>query len=193
MIYQVFEFLMCMLNLQYPFMAYLAFVDISFLPPLNFYFIFSYAGYRHKLFKLIFLPALVFVVYYFLVIDKFAVTACTVLYASYSYPLGGWYAFFYYSPIAAVIILLSIKIGKQREAVRKKLLKVLLFGLIFIFIPVIAAFVLYAAGDKLLLEIIESIMCKFAFVYAVCLAYFSLLNKNADNERSNSKYLFNYK
>ena len=182
MIYQTLEFLMCTLNLKYSFMAYLAFVDISFLPPLNFYFIFSYTGYRSKLLMLIFLPAVTFVVYYSLAIDKFAVTACTVLYAAYSYPLGGLFGLFYYTPVAAAIILLAVEIKKQSAASRKKLLKILLSGLIFISLPVFAAFILLVSGNKQLLQIIESVMCKFAFVYAVCLAYFTLVNKNTAYE-----------
>ena len=182
MIYQTLEFLMCTLNLKYSFMAYLAFVDISFLPPLNFYFIFSYAGYRSKLLMLVFLPAVAFVVYYSLAIDKFAVTTCTVLYAAYSYPLGGLFGLFYYTPVAAAIILLAVEIKKQSAASRKKLLKILLSGLIFISLPVFAAFILLVSGNKQLLQIIESVMCKFAFVYAVCLAYFTLVNKNTAYE-----------
>lgn len=94
MVYQVLEFLMCTLNVKYSYMAYLAFIDISFLPPLNFYFITKYFGYEKKYFKLVFLPAIAFSIYYYFVIDKFAITACTVLYASYSYPLGWLYGFF---------------------------------------------------------------------------------------------------
>ncbi len=175
-VYQSLEFMICTLRLRYSFMAYLAFADISFLPPLNFYFIFHYSGYRNKLLKMIFLPAIVFVVYYFLVIDKFAVTACSVLDASYNYPLGGWYAFFYYAPIAASIISIVIEINGQTDAVRVKLLKTLLSGLLFTSLPVIAAFALWASGSGQLLGIIESITCKFAFVYAICLAYFALVN-----------------
>jgi hypothetical protein len=46
-------------------------------------------------------------------------------------------------------------------------------------LPVIAAFILLAIHNESLLVIIESVMCKFAFVYAVCLGYFTLLNKKA--------------
>ena len=58
--------------------------------------------------KLIFLPALIFVIYYTFAIDQFAVTSCTVLYASYNYPLGDLYGFIYYIPIIISTIILSI-------------------------------------------------------------------------------------
>lgn len=163
-------------------MAYLAFVDISFLPPLNLFFIIKYFGYDKNYLKLAFIPAIFFAVYYYFIIDKFAVTACTVLYASYSYPLGWLYGVFYYTPIAFIIIFLFVVKDKQKNDKEKKKVNVLLDGLIFISIPVAAAFVMLAIHHQQMLEAMESIMCKFAFVYAVCLAYFALMNKRDLNE-----------
>ena len=163
-------------------MSYLAFVDISFLPPLNFYFITKYFGYEKKYFKLIFLPAIAFAIYYYFVIDRFAVTACTVLYASYSYPLGWLFGLFYYIPIVFVMIFLFVVKDKQKNDKEKKKAKILFGGLIFISIPVAIAFVMLAFKHYQLLEIIESVMCKFAFVYAICLSYFVLTNKVIKNE-----------
>ena len=182
MVYQVLEFLMCTLNLKYSYMAYLAFADISFLPPLNLYFIIKYYGYGKNYFKLVFLPAIAFVIYYYFVIDKFAVTACSILYASYTYPLGLLYAIVYYLPIVIVVIFLFVIKDKQKNDKEKKKAKILLGGLIFISIPVISAFILLMLNKNQLLEIIESVMCKFAFVYAVCLAYFTLIKKEIINE-----------
>jgi hypothetical protein len=178
-VYQALEFLMCTLNLKYSFFAYLAFVDISFLPPLNLYFVLKYFGRSSKLYNALFIPALVFAVYYYLVMDKFAVVSCSVLYASYSYPLGTLYGFFYYAPVICAMIFLFNRIKKSHEETKKKPAKVLLEGLIFISLPVIAAFLMMAFHNYKLLAVIESIMCKFAFVYAVCLGYFTLINKKA--------------
>ena len=178
-VYQGLEFLMCNLNLKYSFLAYLAFLDISFLPPLNLFFILKYFNRNHKLNKALFIPAAAFAVYYYMVLDKFAVVSCSVLYASYSYPLGTFYGFFYYAPVIYAIIFLINRIKKTKDELKKKLSKVLLGGLLFVSVPVIAAFILLAVHNENLLEIIESVMCKFAFVYAVCLGYFTLLNKKA--------------
>jgi hypothetical protein len=178
-VYQGLEFLMCALNLKYSFLAYLAFLDISFLPPLNLYFILKYFRRNHRLNKALFIPAIAFVVYYYLVMDKFAVVSCSVLYASYSYPLGTVYGFFYYAPVVYAIIFLSLRIKKTNDETKKNLSRVLLGGLLFVSLPVLAAFVLLAVHNGFLLGIIESVMCKFAFVYAVCLGYFTLLNKKA--------------
>lgn len=178
-VYQALEFLMCTLNLKYSFLAYLAFVDISFLPPLNLYFVLKYFRKSSKLYKALFIPALAFAVYYYLVMDKFAVVSCSVLYASYSYPLGTLYGFFYYTPVICAMIFLYNSIKNSKDETKKKLAKVLLEGLIFISIPVIVAFLMIAFHNDQLLSAIESIMCKFAFVYAICLGYFTLINKKA--------------
>lgn len=178
-VYQALEFLMCTLNLKYSFMAYLAFFDISFLPPLNLFFILRYFRRSHKLHKALFIPAMAFAVYYYMVMDKFAVVSCSVLYASYNYPLGSFYGFFYYAPVVYAIIFLFIRIKKTNDEAKKKLAKVLLGGLLFVSIPVIVAFLFLAFHNDRLLTAIESIMCKFAFVYAVCLGYFTLINKKA--------------
>jgi hypothetical protein len=178
-VYQLLEFLMCALNLKYSFMAYLAFLDISFLPPLNLYFILKYFRRNHKLYKALFIPAMAFAIYYYLVMDKFAVVSCSVLYASYSYPLGFFFGFFYYTPVLYSIIFLFARIKKTEDETKKRLAKILLGGLVFISLPVVAAFLLLTFHNDTILAFIESIMCKFAFVYAVCLGYFTLLNKKA--------------
>ncbi len=181
-VYQMLEFLMCTLDLKYSCMAYLAFADISFIPPLNLIFILKLFKLDRKYFKLIYLPAIAFIIYYFFEVNKFAVVSCSVLYAAYTYPLGTLYAFFFYTPILGAIILLIWKIKCIEDALKKKSAGYLLNSLLFISIPVISAFALLILHKDFLLNMIESVMCKFAFVYAVSLAYFSLTNKKTANE-----------
>ena len=80
--YQTIEYLICGIGLSSSFMAYFAFVDITFLPPLNLLFILTLFGYKNKLIPLIFLPALFFVIYYTVVMNEFESVKCTVLYAT---------------------------------------------------------------------------------------------------------------
>lgn len=180
-IYQALEFVMCTLQLKYSLIAYFAFVDISFLPPLNLYFLLSYYKIEIKYSKLIFVPAIAFVIYYSSVINEFAVVKCAVLYASYTYPLGILYGVFYYLPFAAAIFVLINRVMKEKDRKRIFLSQVLLGGHIFIALPVLIAFLVASFGEKYLLNIIESIMCKFAIVYAFCLAYFGLNNFKEKN------------
>jgi len=187
--YQTLEFLMCQMNLDYSLMPYLAFVSITFLPPLMLILLAALFNYKNKFLKLVFLPAIVFVVYYTFIIDQFVVTSCTVLYASYNYPLGDLYGFIYYTPILFSTIILIRTIGKESD---KKLLfstKVLLFGNISIIIPVVIGFSLVFSGNYILISKIESIMCKFAFIYAVCLSIICLYSSKRKNGRNNPEHL----
>ena len=188
-VYQTLEFLMCQMNLDYSLMPYLAFVSITFLPPLMLILLAALFNYKNKFLKLVFLPAIVFVVYYTFIIDQFVVTSCTVLYASYNYPLGDLYGFIFYTPILFSTIILIRTIGKESD---KKLLfstKVLLFGNISIIIPVVIGFSLVFSGNYILISKIESIMCKFAFIYAVCLSIICLYSSKRKNGRNNPEHL----
>jgi hypothetical protein len=191
--YQVLEFLMCQTELQSSFFPYLAFVIISFLPPLN---LFLTLGLTHTLkspLYLIFIPAILFVNYYTFIIPEFAVTSCTVLYATYHYPLGDLFGFFYYVPILISIILLALFVRKESDKKKRLVGKVLLFGSIFISIPPVLGFSLMFTGSYSLISAMESIMCKFALVYALCLTFVCIYNSPFKDERNYFKYLSGYK
>jgi hypothetical protein len=191
--YQTMEFLMCQVELQSAFFPYFAFVIISFLPPLNLILTLSLTHTLNLSRYFIFLPAIIFSIYYTLIIPEFAVTSCTVLYATYNYPLGDLFGFFYYLPILISIILLIMFIKKENDKKKRMVGKVLLFGSIFISIPPILGFILMFAGSYSLISAIESIMCKFAFVYAVCLTFICIYNSPFKDERNYFKYLSGYK
>jgi hypothetical protein len=186
MTYQLLEFLMCQAGLKSSSMAYFAFAVISLLPPFNFILVVEVNNFKSKAILLIFVPAAAFIIYYSFVLDQFMVTSCAVLYATYNYPLGDLYGLFYYTPILAAIVLLvrGIKKGKDKKTVF--ISKVLLAGNIIISIPTAVAFTLIATGDYYLIARIESIMCKFAFAYALCLSIVCLYNSKRKNERNNT-------
>ncbi|GBD88192.1 hypothetical protein BMS3Abin03_02127 [bacterium BMS3Abin03] len=189
MIYQTLEFLMCQLGLDFASMPYIAFVVISFLPPLGLMIVFVLNDYKSKYRSLIFLPALLLVLYYSFIIDQFAVTSCAVLYATYNYPLGDLYGFIYYTPILISILLLIKPLKHSSDKKIKYISKLLLLGNIVISIPVIIGFIMMATGNHSLIAKIESIMCKFAFVYAVILGIIVLYNTANKNERNNSEHI----
>ena len=191
--YQIMEFLMCGIELQSSFFPYLAFVIISFLPPLNLILTLSLTHTFNQLRYLIFIPAISFVIYYTFIIPDFAVTSCTVLYATYNYPLGDLYGFFYYLPILISIMLLISFIKNVGDKKAKLIAKVLLVASIFISQPVVIGFTLMLLGSYSLVSAIESIMCKFAFVYALCLSFVCLYNSPFKNERNYFKYLYSNK
>lgn len=191
--YQTLEFLMCQIELQSSFFPYLAFVIISFLPPLNLTLTLSLTHTLNQLRYLIFIPAFSFVMFYSFIIPEFALTSCTVLYATYNYPLGDLFGFFYYLPILISIILLILFLKKESDKKKKLVGKVLLFGSVFISIPPVLGFTLMFAGSYSIISAMESIMCKFAFVYALCLTFACIYNSPFKDERNYFKYLSGYK
>jgi hypothetical protein len=171
--YQVIEFLICYAGLQQQIFIYLAFLDISLLPPLGLYTALLYAGKLKSHHKLIFIPALFFIVYYPFVLDQFVVAKCTVLYASYHYPLGELYATVYYLPIIATMIILNKKWGAETDPKQKALTRLYFFGYIFTFIPAMIFAIFFPA----FIYSVESLLCKMAFVLATFITIFTLKNK----------------
>ncbi|MFA7229366.1 MAG: hypothetical protein WC061_10055 [Melioribacteraceae bacterium] len=171
--YQLIEFLICYAGLQRQIFIYLAFLDISLLPPLGLYAALNFTGKLKSYHKLIFIPALFFIIYYPFVIDQFVVAKCTVLYASYHYPLGELYAAIYYLPVIATIIILNKKWGAETDLKRKALTRLYFFGYIFTFIPAMIFAIFYPA----FIYSVESLLCKMAFVLATFVTIFVLRNK----------------
>jgi len=170
LVYQLVEFAICNLNLTSSMMVYFAFAVISLLPPMAFTLV-SYFYFYGKISRLIaFLPAIFFLVYYLLVISQFEVAKCTMLYAAYNYPYGFWYGTFYYGEILFSIGLIVYNIKNSVNRYGKKRDKILLFGFLIFTVPMIIAYFLY----PFIVEIIESVLCKFAFLFALSLTFFSL-------------------
>jgi hypothetical protein len=182
MVYQGLEFVMCYLKYSSSLLAYFAFMDISLLPPLNLFLIYTFFIKKNEKLKYIFILPVIVIVYYSLVIDKFEVTSCAVLYAVFNYPHGTLFGVYYYLPIAASIFFLISYLKKG--TVQKNILfaGLLLTGHIIMAIPVIFAFLLAALKMPGMLNSVESIMCKFAFGYTLCLTFFALNHKESVNE-----------
>lgn len=177
--YQAIEYLICGIGLSISFMAYLAFVDITFLPPLNLFFVLMLLKMKRQFLSIIFLPAIFFVIYYSFMIEKFEIVKCTVLYATYNYPLGNLYGFFYYLPLITSFILLSKELKAKSNVVTSISLKILFYSHLSLIIPVAIAFILATLDFTLLRDSIESILCKIAFLYCLGIVYFALNNKQA--------------
>ena len=171
--YQTIEFLICYVGLQKQIVIYMAFFVITLMPPLGLFIVLKYAGKLKKYHYWIFTPAMFFILYYPFVLDKFAVTKCTVLYASYNYPLGPLYATFYYLPVLATMIILNKKWGRETERKEKSLTRLFFFGYLFTFIPAM----IIALSVPSFISAVESLLCKLAFILATFLTLFALKNK----------------
>lgn len=182
MIYQALEFIMCHLGYSSSFFAYAAFIDISFLPPLDLYLIYTFFFKKNNILKYLFVTPFFFIVYYAIVLNHFEVTTCTVFYAVYHYPLGTLFGAYYYLPIAASVFFLISYLRKGTAPQKILFAGLFLTGHIIMSLPVFFAFLLSALRMPGMLNSVESIMCKFAFVYALCLTFFALNNKESIND-----------
>jgi hypothetical protein len=176
-LYQLVEYTICGLDIRTSFLAYFALLTVSFMPPLSLFIALKFWNYDRIVYSLIFLPALFFGVYYLLVIDEFVVTKCTVVYASYNYPLGFLYGVFYYLPILITILLLGYKNYNSTVSNKTKLNKILFWGFSITFIPGFI-FTRIIPG---MLQAVESILCSFAFILFLFISYFILKNRNLEH------------
>jgi hypothetical protein len=177
--YQLTEYLICGAGLKYSIVAFAAISIISFLPVLSLIFVLDLLNKRFRYDKLLFIPMLLLILYYMMVIPEFQVARCTVMYAVYNYPLGDVYGLLYYLPLLSLLILLFSGLKTEDEGTRNDI-KILIAGNLFTLIPVISAFALKFSGNDNLLMMIESVMCKFALVLAVT---YSIVILNLIRER----------
>lgn len=169
--YQFFEFLICGLELKEVFIIYLAFVSITFLPPSGLILTLNLnKKLRGKFKNLIFVPAIFFTGYYLFAIQNLRVKECSVIYASYYYPLGFLYGLFYYLPILLSIFTLIQGYIKSTDKVVKKQNLILLIGFLSFLFPMILSLFIYPESKNF----IESLMCKFAFALALIISYFAI-------------------
>lgn len=178
-LYQFFEFLICGMNLKEGFVIYLAFVTISFLPPTGLFLIAKVNKINLKRFQgLIFAPAIFFSLYYFLTIKEFRVRECSVIYASYHYPLGFLYGLFYYLPILIALSIAFRNLFTSKDKVLKRNNSILILGYLSFLIPMILTLLVYPES----INFIESLMCKYAFVLSLAISYFALDIKRKGNK-----------
>jgi len=178
-LYQFFEFLICGMGLKEGFVIYLAFITISFLPPTGVLLIAKVNKINLKKYQgVIFAPAVFFTLYYFLTIKNFRVRECSVIYASYYYPLGFLYGLFYYLLILIALYLAFKNLLTSKDKSIKRNNSVLIFGYLSFLIPMILTILIYPES----INFIESLMCKFSFVLSITISYFALDLKRKGNK-----------
>ncbi|MCB0749417.1 MAG: hypothetical protein KDC90_18285 [Ignavibacteriae bacterium] len=175
--YQFVEFLICGLDMRTSLFAYFALLAVTFMPPLSLYISLRLLNFNNRFYSFIFLPAIFFSIYYLFVVEEFAVTSCTVVYATYNYPLGFLYGLFYYLPILTTIIILGYNSYVSKISINANLSEILFLGYTITFIP---GFIFTRVVPGML-EAAESVLCTFAFILFLFISYFVLKNKNQPN------------
>lgn len=171
--YQSFEFVICYFGIESNLVVYLAFVVISFLPPLLLNLVITIRNGSALLGKVIFVPIILLLLYFTFIIPEFVVTRCTVLFAAYDIPLPDLYGFLYYSPVLISIIFLTKMIMSEEYKNQKTNLIILNTGMVLTFIPTWLIILLFPS----LIEFVESFLCKSAAIMALTLTVYAMRNK----------------
>ena len=172
--YQLFEFVICYFGVEANHIVYLAFVVISFLPPLLLNLVMTIRNDKVSIRRIIFTPIILLLLYFTLIIPEFVVTRCTILFAAYDIPLPDLYGFLYYSPVLTTIILLFKMIRNEKYQKQKTNLIILNTGIVLTFIPTEIIILLFPS----LIEFVESFLCKSASIMALTLTVFAMRNKD---------------
>ncbi len=169
--YQFSEAIICAAGYKTQTVIAFAFVDITFLPPLGLLLATEFLNKKIKGMKYLFHPYVAFALYFLFNKNGFTNVHCTPFAASYDYSISYIYGFFYYAPIAATIYLL-VSHKNKIPAQKRNAYLALTSGFVLTFIPFFTAFPFM----KELYLYAESVLCKFAFLLAIFLTFFVLLN-----------------
>ncbi len=169
--YQFFEAIICAAGYKTQTVIAFAFVDITFLPPMGLLLAMEFLNKKPKIAKYLFHPYVAFAIYFVFNSNAFGKVHCTPFAASYSYGYSYVYAFFYYTPIITTIFLLII--NRKNIPIHKKNPHIALTtGFVITFVPFFLAFPFL----KEIYPYVESVLCKIAFLLAIFLTFFIMLN-----------------
>ncbi len=172
-VYQLSEFLICV-GISENITARIAYVVITFLPPLGYYLSTQLVGWKHKDYFVFFAAATGFSLYYAIWPRAIYLVDCNPLYATYGSPLHELYGYYYIFVVCYAILFLLLHLLFRREKFENKYSVLLLIGYLSFLVPM----QLMVMIDFSYIYSTTSIMCKYAFLLAVSLFIFSFLKPN---------------
>jgi len=183
--YQLVEVMVCSRAPVYGFMPQMAFIIVTWLPPLGLLLIAQLSPSQSALNYAIsyFMLAVAFsIVVWIAVDDRFiSDSVCNIVYAKYSSPLPRFriYTWFYWLGLFGMVVLSALGVRNSPHSDQQKLLKSVLLGSLGFIVPgvIVTHFVAPAEGA------LPSILCHFALVLAVFLA------RLISQERHDSRYI----
>ncbi len=170
--YQIVEVLVCSSSLSIGFMPQLAFIVVTWLPPLGLLLVAQLSPSQTMTNYAIsyFMLAVALGIVVWIAFDSRFVSdsVCNVVYAKYSTPLPRFrfYGWFYWIGLFGMIALSAWGVRASRDAVQQKLLKHVLYGSLGFIVPAVLVTRYVAPGEGAL----PSILCHFALILAVFLA-----------------------
>ena len=184
--YQIVEVLVCTRAPVYGFMPQVAFIVVTWLPPLGLLLIAQLSSTQAHVNYAIsyFMLAVAFSIVVWIAFDDRFVSdsVCNIVYAKYSSPLPRFriYTWFYWLGLFGMVVLSALGVRNSPNSGQQRLLKSVLLGSLGFIVPgvIVTHFVAPAEGA------LPSILCHFALVLAIFLA--RLINQ----ERRDSLYIF---
>jgi hypothetical protein len=184
--YQIVEVLVCSRAPVYGFMPQMAFIVVTWLPPLGLLLIAQLSSSQAPMNYAIsyFMLAVALSIVIWIALDDRFVTdsVCNVVYAKYtnSSPRFQFYSCFYWLGLFGMIVLPALGVRSSDNPAQQRLLKLVLVGSLGFIVPgvIVTHFVAPAQGA------LPSIMCHFALVLAIFLARLISI------ERRSSLYIF---
>ena len=184
--YQLVEVLVCTQASVYWFMPQMAFIVVTWLPPLGLLLIAQLSSTQAHVNYAIsyFMLAVAFSIVVWIAFDDRFVTdsVCNIVYAKYSSPLPRFriYSWFYWLGLFGMVVLSALGVRHSPHSGQQRLLKSVLLGSLGFIVPgvIVTHFVAPAEGA------LPSILCHFALVLAI------FLTRLITQERRDSLYIF---
>lgn len=190
--YQLVEVLVCSRAPVYGFMPQMAFIVVTWLPPLGLLLIAQLSPSQSTINYAIsyFMLAVAFSIVVWIALDDRFVSdsVCNIVYAKYSNPLPRFriYSWFYWAGLFGMVTLSALGLRNSPQSSERLLLKSVLLGSLGFIVPgvIVTRFVAPAQGA------LPSILCHFALVLAIFLARLISQEKrngtpiSADGQRS---------
>lgn len=180
--YQIVEVLVCTRAPMYGFMPQMAFIVVTWLPPLGLLLIAQLSPSQSNVNYAIsyFMLAVALSIVIWIAFDErfVAGSVCNVVYAKYSTPMPRFqiYSWFYWLGLLGMVILPALGARNSEDPNQQRLLRIVLIGSLSFIVPavIITHFVAPAQGA------LPSIMCHLALVLAISLARLIAVERRND-------------
>jgi hypothetical protein len=184
--YQLVEVLVCSRVPVYGFMPQMAFIVVTWLPPLGLLLIAQLSPAQSTINYAIsyFMLAVAFSIVVWIAFDNRFVSdsVCNIVYAKYSNPMPRFqiYSWFYWLGLFGMVVLSALGVRNSPHSRQQKLLKSVLVGSLGFIVPgvLVARFIAPAEGA------LPSILCHFALILAI------FLTRLINQERRDSSYIY---
>jgi hypothetical protein len=166
--YQLAEFIICATEAEIA--IRLSHVIITFLPPLGYHFAVKITKWPKKDYLIFYLAAIGFSIHFLFVEGAVIFLDCNFVFADYDTPgVPMLFSIYYSGSMLYSIGFLMNNFRHEDTSGDRGMMKLLLFGYLSFILPMIITLVIDRAYETL----VTSVMCKFAFPFAIMLGYMS--------------------